>query len=117
MKRSRILIAAVALAALVASEPAAAFRGRAYHCGTFAGRSVGYHHVWRGRHWRYGWYRVHWRYGWRGGWAGRPAFAGGRGNPDYGYGYNCRNYGYGCNCPYYDLPDWNGPMEIRNPGG
>jgi hypothetical protein len=33
------------------------------------------------------------------------------------YGYSCSKYGYGWNCPYYDLPDWNGPMEIRNPGG
>jgi hypothetical protein len=35
----------------------------------------------------------------------------------YGYGYSCRKYGYGCNCAYYQLPDWNGAMEIRNPGG
>ena len=47
--------------ALVACEPAAAFRRGAYHGGTFAGRSVGYHHGWRGPHWRYGW-----RGGWRG---------------------------------------------------
>jgi hypothetical protein len=78
MKRSRALIAAVALVALVASEPAAAFRGQAYHGGMFVAK---------------------------------------RGNPDYGYGYNCRNNRYGYNCPYYELPDWNGPMEIRNPGG
>jgi hypothetical protein len=86
MKRSRVLIAAVAL---VASDPAAASSGRAYHGGTFVGVAPG------------------------------PA-------ADYGnayncrndrYGYNCRKYGYGCNCPYYQLPDWNGPMEIRNPGG
>jgi hypothetical protein len=39
------------------------------------------------------------------------------GYPHYGYGYNCLYYGYANNCPYYELPNWNGPMEIRNPGG
>ena len=115
MKRSGVLRAAVALAAaLVASEPAEAFRGRAYNGGTFAGRSVGYHHGWHGRHWRYGW---------RGGGAGiagagvggQPTL--GRGYPYYSHRYSCRYYGFGDNCPYYELPDWNGPMEIRNPGG
>ena len=77
------------MTAAPASAQYAAFSGRAYHGGTFAGVAP-------------------------------PPTA------VYGYGYNCLNdrygyicskYGYGCNCPYYQLPDWNGPMEIRNPGG
>jgi hypothetical protein len=35
----------------------------------------------------------------------------------YAYGPNCLRYGYPPNCAYWELPDWNGPMEIRNPGG
>jgi len=117
MKRSRVLIAAVALAALVASEPAAAFRGRGYHGGTFAGRSVGYHHGWPGRHWRYGGTAL--TGGTDGvavGVGGQP-LPGGAATPNYSYGYNCRNYGYGYNCPYYELPDWTGITAIMNPGG
>ena len=46
---------------------------------------------------------------------GQPTL--GRGYPYYSHRYSCRYYGFGDNCPYYELPDWNGPMEIRNPGG
>ncbi|HUI19993.1 MAG TPA: hypothetical protein VLZ74_02985 [Methylocella sp.] len=118
MKRSRVLIAAVALAALAASEPAAAFRGRAHHRGTFAGRSIGYHH--------HGSHRGHWRYGGTaltggkdgvGGGAGSQPLPGSGATPHYSYGYHCRNYGFGYNCPYYELPDWNGTTEVKNPGG
>jgi len=112
MKRSRVLIAAVALAALAASEPAAAFRGRAHHRGTFAGRSIGYHH--------HGSHRGHWRYGGKdgvGGGAGSQPLPGSGATPHYSYGYHCRNYGFGYNCPYYELPDWNGTTEVKNPGG
>ena len=48
---------------------------------------------------------------------GRPAYAGGWGYNHYAYGPNCLRYGYPPNCPYWELPDWNGGMEIRNPGG
>jgi hypothetical protein len=48
---------------------------------------------------------------------GRPADAGGWGYNHYTYGPNCLRYGYPPNCPYWELPDWNGGMEIKNPGG
>ena len=89
MKRSGVLIATVALvAALVASVPALAFSGHAYHDGT--SRS-----------------------------GGRPSYAGGSGYDHYAYGPNCLRYGYPPtnNCAYWELPDWNGGIEIRNPGG
>jgi hypothetical protein len=49
--------------------------------------------------------------------SGRPAYAGDWGYNHYAYGPNCLRYGYPPNCAYWELPDWNGPMEIRNPGG
>ena len=47
----------------------------------------------------------------------RPAFPGPWGYDHYAYGPNCLRYGYPPNCAYWELPDWNGGMEIRNPGG
>jgi hypothetical protein len=46
-----------------------------------------------------------------------PAYAGGWGYNNYAYGPNCLRYGFPPNCAYWELPDWNGGMEIRNPGG
>ncbi len=48
---------------------------------------------------------------------GQPAFAGAWGYNHYAYGPSCLRYGYPPNCAYWELPDWNGGMEIRNPGG
>jgi hypothetical protein len=46
-----------------------------------------------------------------------PAYAWGWGYNRFTYGPNCLRYGYPPNCAYWELPDWNGGMEIRNPGG
>jgi hypothetical protein len=81
-------------AALVASEPAAAFRGRAYDGGTFSGRGVGYHYGWCAG---YGYNCRHYGYGYN--------------CRHYGYGYNCLHYGYGCSCPYYEPAN---PSRVRN---
>lgn len=108
MKRSGVFIAIAALGtALVASEPAAAFRG-GYHGARFAGhgwRGGGWHHGWRGGGLRHGW-----RGGYRWGWGGRrpiaraavagAAVAGAAATYPY-YGYNYPYYGYGYNYPYY----------------
>jgi hypothetical protein len=45
------------------------------------------------------------------------AISGEWGYNHYAYGPNCLRYGYPPNCAYWELPDWNGGMEIRNPGG
>jgi hypothetical protein len=47
----------------------------------------------------------------------RPAYVGGWGYNQFTYGASCVHYGYPPNCAYWELPDWNGGMEIRNPGG
>jgi hypothetical protein len=47
----------------------------------------------------------------------QPAYAGEWGYNHYAYGPACLRYGYPPNCAYWELPDWNGGMEIRNPGG
>jgi hypothetical protein len=120
MKRSVVLLATAALgAALMASEPAAAFRAVGYHGRTFAGRSVAWRGAhWRGAHWRYGWRgagsRVGWRRGWGGnrwgwnrGWgAGWPGYAG-LGLAGLGAGWGLNNawanypyYSYGYGYPY-----------------
>jgi hypothetical protein len=44
--------------------------------------------------------------------AGHPAYAN-----HYTYGPDCLRHGYPPNCAYWELPDWNGGTEIRNPGG
>jgi len=48
---------------------------------------------------------------------GQPPYAGEWDYPHYGHGSSCLYYGYAANCPYYELPNWNGGTEIRNPGG
>lgn len=94
MKRFGILMATTALGvALVASTPAAAFRGG--HIGGWHGggwHRAGWHGGWHGGGWRgAGWRGA----GWRGGWAGnRWAWNRGWGYPNYGYGYGYP-YGYG----------------------
>lgn len=45
------------------------------------------------------------------------AYAAGLGYNYYPHGADCLRFGYPPNCAYYELPTWNGPMEIRNPGG
>jgi hypothetical protein len=47
----------------------------------------------------------------------QPAYPREWGYNHYAYGPNCLRYGYPPNCAYWELPDWNGGMEIRNPGG
>jgi hypothetical protein len=48
---------------------------------------------------------------------GQPAYPREWGYNHYAYAPNCLRYGYPPNCAYWELPDWNGGMEIRNPGG
>jgi hypothetical protein len=48
---------------------------------------------------------------------GQPAYTREWGYNHYAYAPNCLRYGYPPNCAYWELPDWNGGMEIRNPGG
>jgi len=118
MKRAHVLIAAVPLAAMLASEPVAAFRGRTHPRGQFAVRSVGYHHHGgRGRHGRYGGTALTGSTdGVEAGVGGQP-LPGGRAAPNYSHGDSCRNSGFDYSCPYYELPNWNGPAVIMNPGG
>ncbi len=99
MKRSVVLMATAALgAALMASEPAAAFRAAGYHGRTFAGRSVAWHGAhWRGAHWRYGWRTGR---GWNSGWgAGWPGYAG-LGLAGFGLGWGLSNAWAGNPYPY-----------------
>ncbi len=49
--------------------------------------------------------------------AGQTAYPVARGYNNFAYGQSCLRYGYPPNCAYWELPDWNGGMEIRNPGG
>jgi hypothetical protein len=83
MKRFGILMATAALgAALVASGPAAAFRGAGWHGGG-----------WRGAGWHGGWNR---EYGWNNGWGWGGL---GLGLAGLGYGYSYP-YAYGYGYPY-----------------
>ena len=91
MKRFGILMATAALgAALMASGPAAAFRG-GWHGGGWHGGG------WRGAGWHGGWNRG---YGWNNGW-GWGGLGLGLGLAGLGYGYGYPNdYAYGYGYPY-----------------
>jgi hypothetical protein len=100
MKRFGILMATAALgAALVASGPAAAFRGAGWHCGGWHGGG------WRGAGWQGGWNRGDgWNNGW--GWGGLCL---GLAGLEYGYGYPYDyDYAYGYGYPY-DYSSGYGP--------
>lgn len=48
---------------------------------------------------------------------GQPPYAREWDYPHYSHGSSCLYFGYAANCPYYELPNWNGGTEVRNPGG